>query len=82
MKHLFYIILIFCLYGCGEPYPEEKLLLHEGQKIAMPKYYRRITGYDSIQIVHYRKGSSLGNGWEGHFCNPNEWEFEKFKSKK
>lgn len=25
MKHLFYSILIFCLYGCGEPYPKEKL---------------------------------------------------------
>lgn len=78
MKPLIYLFIIILINGCGDPYPKERIL-YEGRKVAMPKEYRRMTGYDSIQVVYYRPGSMLSNGWEGHFCYPNELEFEKWK---
>lgn len=63
-------------------------VLHEGDKIAMPEFYRRITGFDSIQLVAGGRGKyneekkDFDVTWDSlfvHFCYPNEWEFEKFK---
>jgi hypothetical protein len=57
-------------------------------KIAMPDNFRKVTGYDSIQLVF--GGRSKYNEakkdydvtWDSlyaNFCYPNKWEFEKFK---
>ena len=78
MKRLLYLYFLF-IYGCGEMYKQEEGVLYDNQMVAMPEGYRKLTGYDSIQVLYYKPGSPLGDGWEGHFCYPNEWEFEKFK---
>jgi len=60
----------------------------DNNMIAMPEYYRRIIGYDSIQLVygaHSKYNESKQDfdvTWDSlyaNFCYQNEWEFEKFK---
>lgn len=48
-------------------------VLHEVEKVAVPDFYRKIIGYDSLEMIY-----SL-NKWNVNFCYPNKWEFEKFK---
>lgn len=51
-------------------------VLHEVEKVAVSDFYRKIIGYDSLEMIY-----SL-NKWNVNFCYPNEWGFEKFKNKK
>lgn len=48
-------------------------VLHEVEKVAVPDFYRKILGYDSLEMIY-----SL-NKWNVNFCYPNEWEYGKFK---
>lgn len=75
---LAFIGILLCVYFITEivnyKKTENKInIRYEGQMIAVPKEYRWV-GYDSIQIIYYEPGDSdmLGNGWEGHFCYPNQ----------
>lgn len=54
----------------------------------MPEYFRKVTGYDSIQLVYGGRATYNENKhrydvtWDSlfaNFCYPNKWEFEKFK---
>lgn len=85
-----YILVLLTLYicGCEGAYKKEKGVLYEGQNVAMPEFYRKITGYDSIQLVFGGRGKyneekkDFDVTWDSmfvHFCYPNQWEFEKFK---
>lgn len=65
-------LLVFLI---GEKKKEEPKIntLHELQNIPVPEYYRKIIGYDSLQMIYF-----LGK-WEVNFCYPNEWVLNKFK---
>lgn len=45
------------------------------ETIPMDDFFRKPTGYDSIEIYGNMKGDKL----EVNFCCPNQWAFEKFK---
>ena len=44
-------------------------------KVALDPFFKKVTGYDSVQLVCDYNGDSL---WL-NFCYPNKWEFDKFK---
>lgn len=68
-----YILITFILCSCGNPYPKEERALKEAENVAMPEYYRHITGYDSVEVIFF-----MGK-WKVNFCYPNEWERNKYK---
>lgn len=47
-------------------------------KTPMPEYFRKVTGFDSIQLTWDDDANRL----EANFCYYNKWEFEKFKHEK
>lgn len=79
------LLLVAVLSGCSREKEPEIL---NGQTIAMPDYYRKITGYDSIQLVFGGRGNydeakqDYDVTWDSlyaNFCYPNKWQFEKFE---
>ena len=87
MKKLKTVSLVICLLlailsGCTHKN------MFNGRKIAMPDYYRKITGFDSIQLVFGGRATyneakqDYDVTWDSlyaHFYCPNKWESEKFK---
>lgn len=78
MKQLtiaFILILFIGCNDCHETHYRYKYQPVDNKKIAMPdEYWRKLTGYDSIQLISFGKDTLYAN-----FCYPNEWEFYKFK---
>lgn len=84
-KHLVILLLCAFLYECS--YKEEPAI-KDNTKIAMPHYFRKVTGYDSIQLIfggRSRYNEAKKNydvTWDSlcaEFCYPNKYQFEKFK---
>jgi hypothetical protein len=49
-------------------------VVYEGQCVAMPEYYRKITGFDSVQIVpNLPRKEGEKRILEANFCYPNKY---------
>lgn len=73
---LCYVILIgLLIFFIGERKKDEPKInvLHEAENVAVPEDYRKIIGYDSVEIIF------TGGKWWVNFCYPNEWVLNKFK---
>jgi hypothetical protein len=71
MKNILISISIF-LIGCKSQIYKYKSV--DNKKIPMPEEFRKLTGYDSIQLISFGKDTLYAN-----FCYPNEWAYFKFK---
>lgn len=72
---LCYVIIVglFIFFVSEHKRDEPKIkVLHELENVAVPDEYRKIIGYDSVQMFFLGK-------WEANFCYPNEWVLNKFK---
>lgn len=86
MINLFRLLVILMLIaGCTR---HKKTCIADGTMIAMPEYYRKVIGYDSIQLVYGGRAKyNYANHdydvtWDSlyaHFCYPNNRESEKIK---
>jgi hypothetical protein len=79
MKKLLFAMLLFI--GCNQKnwYPEtdnetSMIVYTMATHIPLEDFYRKLTGYDSLQLI-IRNGGKLG----ANFCFPNQWEFEKWR---
>lgn len=67
MKKILILSISIFLISCKSNYNVDR-------NIPMPEEFRKLTGYDSIQVISLGKDTLYAN-----FCYPNEWEFFKFK---
>lgn len=65
MKYIL-LMLGLVIFSCKEN-GYEMGVLYEGQCIAIPDYYRRLFGYDSVQFIDF-----MGKR-EANFCYPNKF---------
>ena len=81
-------VFVSCKQKDWFPDTKEKLILIDNLRIPMPDYYKRVTGFDSIQLVMGGRGKyneakqDYDVTWDSlyaNFCYPNKWEFDKFK---
>ena len=77
---------MFLFVSCKEK--DNRHYIKDSTIIPMPNFYRKATGMDSIQLIfggrakynESKKGYDVT--WDSlyaNFCNPNKWEFEKWK---
>lgn len=78
------ILTCVAFKGCRDKY-----LNIDNTRISMPDYYRKVTGYDSIQLVYGGRGrynykkqtfDVTRDSLFANFCYPNKWQFNKFKT--
>lgn len=76
MKKLL-IITVITLFACGNkkdtPVPPDHIQVIV-DKVALPEYWRTVTGYDSIQIVPTMDDTGRFSRLEVNFCYPNNWK--------
>lgn len=68
--------MLIC-WGCGgKVMYKEHPNYNEHQCVALDDFYRKVTGYDSVQLIYF-----LGK-WEANFCYPNkyQWNYKKFRA--
>lgn len=74
------VIVSFISYRTGQNQTWDELIekqhldvLMGERPIGLSDFYKRITGYDSVQLINFQ------GQLEVNFCYPNKWEFEKWK---
>ena len=72
MKRILSISILAFLIGCKSQTYKYKSV--DNKKIPMPEELRKLTGYDSIQLISFGKDTLYAN-----FCYPNEWAYFKYK---
>ena len=55
------------------------VILYEAERAPLDAYWRRITGYDSVQVYYGLSDKGYADKVTVNFCYPNEWDREKFK---
>lgn len=78
------IIVLANIFGSKDRYQNI-----DNTRISMPSFYRKITGYDSIQLIYGGRAKYntkkqtfdvTRDSLFANFCYPNKWQFNKFET--